>query len=83
MNNIIIIWKILNLNLEKYEIVSFEENKQKEIMIFWVKSRSKFCCCPQCWIRTNKRQDLKEYKQKITLKHINISNNRLVEIRPV
>jgi len=83
MNNINIIWKILNLNLEKYEITSFEENKQKEIMIFWVKSKSKSCSCPKCWIKTNKRQDLKEHKQKITLKHINISNNRLIEIRPI
>ena len=81
MNNITIIWKILNLNLEKYEILNFEENK--EIMIFWVRSKLKYCNCPQCWIKTNKRQDLKEYKQKINLKHINISNNRLVEIKPI
>lgn len=81
MNNIQIIWKILNLNLEKYEITSFKENK--EIMIFWVKSKYKSCNCPQCWLKTNKRQDLKEYKQKINLKHINISNNRLIEIKPI
>jgi len=52
-------------------------------MIFWIRSKLKYCSCPQCWLRTNKRQDLKEYKQKINLKHINISNNRLIELKPI
>ena len=77
-----IISKILNLNLKKYEVVSYE-NPTNENMIFWVKSKTKSCTCPQCGLKTSKRQDLKEYKQKITLKHINISNNTLVDIRPI
>lgn len=82
MNNIIhIIWKILNLNLRKYKISDFEE--KKEIKIFHIKSKSKYVICPQCWLKTNKRQDLKEYKQKINLKHINISNQRLIDIKPI
>ncbi len=81
MKSILIIWKILNLNLRKYKIVNFEQTN--DIMIFWVKSKSKSCICPNCWLRTNKRQDLKEYKQKKNLKHINISNQTLVEIKPI
>ena len=82
MNNIHIIWKILNLNLRKYKIVNFE-NPKDDKMIFHVKRKSKTSICPQCWLRTSKRQDLKEYKQKINLKHINISNNILVDIKPI
>jgi len=82
MNSILIIWKILNLNLRKYKIVSFEQ-KENDIIVFWVKRKAKFCICPYCWIRTNKRQDKKEYKQKTNLKHINISNNILIEIKPI
>ncbi len=82
MKNILIIWKILNINLKRYDIVSCE-NPVNDKMIFWVKRKSKSCICPQCWIRTTKRQDLKEYKQKTNLKHINISNNTLIEIKPI
>ncbi len=83
MNNIVIIWNILNLNLKKYEVVSYENNSENNRMIFWVRSKAQNCTCPQCGILTDKRQDLKEYKQKIVLKHINISNNTLVDIRPI
>jgi len=82
MKNILIIWKILNLNLKKYDIVSYQ-NQTNNIIVFWIKRKSKSCSCPQCGIRTTKRQDLKEYKQKINLKHINISNNTLIEIKPI
>ena len=61
MKNILIIWKILNINLKKYDIVSYE-NPVNNKMVFWVKIKVKSCTCPQCWIRTTKRQDLKEYK---------------------
>lgn len=63
MKNILIIWKILNINLKKYDIVSYE-NQVNDKMIFWIKRKAKSCVCPQCWIKTTKRQDLKEYKQK-------------------
>lgn len=82
MNKIEIIWEILHLNIKKYEIVSYEKNN-KDTLVFWVKRKARSCICPQCWIRTSKRQDLKEHKQKTNLKHINISNNTLVEIKPI
>jgi transposase len=83
MENKEIIWKLLEIDLKKYKITEYKENKERNIMVFWVKSKTKFCLCPSCGIKTDKRQDLKEYKQKKTLKHINISNNVIVEIRPI
>ena len=82
-NSIIIIWKILNLNLKKYEIKTFSEDRENWIMIFWVKNKEKYCTCPKCNNKTNKRQDLIERKQKTLMRHINISNNRLIDIQPI
>lgn len=82
MQNIQIIWEILNLNLRKYKIVDYE-NKKNDIKVFTVRWLNKYCTCPQCWFKTSKRQDLKEYKQKKNLKHINISNQTLIEIKPI
>lgn len=81
MQNIPEIWKILNLNLKKYKIVECIE--KKNTLIFSIKWKEKYCVCPQCWIKTNKRQDLSEKKQITPLKHINISNQILVELIPI
>jgi len=82
MINITLIWNIININLEKYKIVDCNiENK--EILEFHIKWKSKYCICPQCWLKTNKRQDLKDYKQKKNLKHIILSDNRIIEIKPI
>ena len=68
MNNINIISNILNLNLEKYKIINCNIEKDN-ILEFHVKWITRYCNCPQCWLKTSKRQDLKEYKQKKNLKH--------------
>ena len=81
MNTIKIISEILNLNLKKYKIISYKSDKN--ILEFWIKSKIKSCICPQCWLKTNKRQDLKDYKQKKNLKHINLSNNKLIDLKPI
>ena len=67
-NSIIIIWKILNLNLKKYEIKTFSEDGENWIITFWIKSKEKYCTCPKCNNKTNKRQDLIERKQKTLIK---------------
>ena len=82
MNNLLIIWEILNLNLKKYKIITYKLIK-KWILEFEIKSKIKSVLCPQCWFKTTKRQDLKEYKQKTNLKHINISNNKIIELKPI
>jgi len=82
MDSIKIIWEILNLNLKKYKVSEYENTKDW-ILIFWVEWKSTYETCPCCWIKTNKRQDLKKYKQKTTLKHINLSDKRIIEIRPI
>jgi len=45
MNNINIIWKILNLNLKKYKILicNIEKDNILEFHIKWI---NKYCTCP-------------------------------------
>ncbi len=82
MNNISLIWNIINIDLKKYKIFNCNiENK--EILEFHIKWINQYSTCPQCWLKTNKRQDLKEYKQKKNLKHIIFSDGRIIEIKPI
>jgi len=82
MNNINIISNILNLNLKKYKILSCNIEKEN-ILEFHIKWIERYCTCPQCWLKTDKRQDLKEYKQKKNLKHIIMSDWKIIEIKPI
>jgi len=82
MNNITIISEILNLNLIKYKIVKYI-NEIENILEFHIKSKIQYCTCPQCWLKTNKRQDRKEYKQKKNLKHIIMSDWKVIELKPI
>ena len=82
MNNINIISEILNLNLKKYKIVNYI-NEKENILEFHIIWKSKYCNCPQCGLKTNKRQDLKEYKQKKNLKHIILSDWKMIELKPI
>lgn len=80
MDRIFVIGRILNLNLKNYSIVSFDE--KNDIMKFGVKALGSFTFCPHCGNRTDKRQDQRIYIQKQTLKHINFSDDRIIEITP-
>lgn len=82
MKTISVIWKIINLNLKKYKIVEFKEKSEK-ILEFHIQAQWEFSCCPNCWVESNKRQDLKEYKQKKNLKHMVLSDGRVIEIKPI
>ena len=82
MNNIDIIWNILNLNLKKYKIVTCN-TEIDNILEFHIKWINRYCNCPQCWLKTDKKQDLKEYKQKKNLKHIILSDWKVIEIKPI
>lgn len=81
MNSIQIISKILNLNSKKYKIIDFEE--QNETQIFHIRNKEKRVTCPQCGMKTKTRQDLQDYKQKQNLKHLNINNQKLIDLKPI
>jgi len=81
MDRIFVIGRILNLDLKNYSIVFFDE--KNDIMKFGVKALGSSALCPHCGNRTDKRQDRRDYLQKQTLKHINLSDDRIVEIAPI
>ena len=55
--------------------------KSERNIIIHLKSKLKWICCPKCWENTEKRHDKKDCNQKKIIKHINISNNILVDIK--
>jgi predicted RNA-binding Zn-ribbon protein involved in translation (DUF1610 family) len=50
------------------------------IMVFTVARKYQHCPCPHCGKNTSKRQDLRTYRQKTNLKHINLSDTRIIEL---
>ena len=78
MNHSKIIEEIIKLDFKKVMITNFEVKEEK--LIFTVEWKNKGCSCPKCWIRTTKRQDLDIYKSKTPLKHLVLSDNRLISI---
>lgn len=82
MNSIAVIEKILNLDSKKYSIANFEET-DNGTMVFSVARKGRFSACPKCGKNTDKRQDRRLYLQKMNLKHINLSDSRIIELKPI
>lgn len=82
MNSIPVIEDILNIFCEeKLDVISYSNIEGKRL-VFGIRGKSAFAICPWCWRRTSKRQDMVSYKQNTYLKHIVLSDNRLIEIAP-
>ncbi len=78
MNYNNILEEIIKLDFKKFNIIDF--NIVDNELLFTVCGKSKTCNCPKCWIRTSKRQDLSVYKSKTPLKHLVLSDNRVISI---
>jgi transposase len=62
--------------------MDFEESTNGT-MVFSVAGKYQYCVCPKCQKHTSKRQDQRLYPQKTNLKHINLSDSRIIELKPV
>lgn len=82
MNSIAVIEEIINIDGKKYSIMDFEESTNGT-MVFSVAGKYQYCVCPKCQKHTSKRQDQRLYPQKTNLKHINLSDSRIIELKPV
>ncbi len=78
MNYSNILEEIIKLDFKKVIITNFEI--KENTLLFTVKGKNKSCTCPKCWIRTTKKQDLDIYETKTLLKHLVLSDNRLISI---
>lgn len=78
MNYYNILSEIIKLDFKKVKIIDFEciDNQ----LLLTVAGKNKSCKCPVCWKKTSKRQDLSLYKSKTPLKHLVLSDNRLISI---
>lgn len=83
MESIHVISRILNIDRAKYNICWFSEDNEAWVMVFHVKWKWECCICPHCHKKTQKRKDKKDYVQKKNLKHINLSDSRIIEIKPI
>lgn len=82
MNNITVIEDILNISCEEKIKITNYFNIWGKKLIFEIESQSNSVVCPCCSRRTSKRQDYVLYRQKTTLKHIVLSDNRIIELCP-
>lgn len=60
--------KILNLNWKKVKIFWIYEKSKK--LIFKIRWKYNNTICPDCWMKTNKRQDRKLHKQTKLIPHM-------------
>lgn len=76
MNYINILSEIIKLDFKKVNIINFTVKNNS--LIFTVQWKTKWCKCPKCGVNTSNKQDLSIYKSKTPLKHIVLSDNRLM-----
>lgn len=74
-----IIHNLINLDIKKMKIVSYEQTDKKHI--FTVKGKWQSCECPVCKKKTTKRKDRSETLLKPLWKHMYFSDGKMVEFK--
>lgn len=71
------------LNLDYREIKVLDCYQEENTLVFKIQWKRKSMVCPACGKRTSSRQDLWLYERQNTLKHLVLSNNKLIELKPI
>lgn len=81
MNYFNILDEIIKLDFNKVDLVDYKNIDNT--LLFIVQWKTKGCRCPICWVRTTKKQDLSLYHSKRNLKHLALSDNRMIEVKTI